>query len=180
MILALAGSSDSWGKSGDSHWEESSSCYLTRNAPSRRNFISPLTWLMLTGASWHHTERAELVDGFDDAFALLGACAAAPFTVQGNVQQLLLLLLDERNTLAQLIRKRGCKDIRTKLSQLKAVKTEGMSSLLFFRWAPHFRFLPSSGMGSISQGLIFSVSPLSQLDGKQGWIIIIIIIIITL
>lgn len=54
------------------------------------------------------TERAELVNGFDDAFALLCSRAAAPFAFQRDVEQLLLLLFRQRYAQAQLIGERRC------------------------------------------------------------------------
>lgn len=87
-------------------------CCFTRNVPSWLNFTSLLTWhkrtVIFTGARWCHTECAELIDGFDDAFALLCTCVAAPFAVHWDVQQLLLFCFYQRDTHPQLFGERGC------------------------------------------------------------------------
>lgn len=63
---------------------------------------------IFTGARWRHTECAELINGLDDAFALLCACAAAPFPIQGDIQQLLLFFLYQWDAQPQLVGERGC------------------------------------------------------------------------
>lgn len=147
-------------------------CCFTRNVPSWLNFTSLLTWhkrtVIFTGARWCHTECAELIDGFDDAFALLCTCVAAPFAVHWDVQQLLLFFFYQRDTHPQLFRERGCTGKKRQPFKNILICEERCTLGVGVVKSD----LPSSGMGSISQGLIFSVSPLSQLDGKVLiWII---------
>lgn len=149
--------------------------YGKRALVAEQHILPCTTWadcLFFTVAWWCHTECAELVDGFDDAVALFCACAAAPLAFQRDVQQLLLFRFHQRDAHAQLLRERGCTRSNCTRTYVLICKDRSLKCVGAVVWL-YFSDLPSSGMGSISQGLIFSVSPLSQLDEKTvlTWVI---------
>lgn len=127
---------------------ESCCSRFTGNVASWLNFKSLLTWnewtVILTRARRRHTECAELVDGFDDAFALFCACAAAPFPVQWDVQQLLMFLFCQRDTHAQLLRKCGCTGRRQYKEQKDPSEFETVIKLRFEYKEWTFKYVPCS------------------------------------
>ncbi len=175
LTCAALLSSCRWAQSRDSCCVESRCCRFTGNAPSWLNFKFPLT---------RHKRTVYFSTGLLTSYRVCRAgrwlwwCVRTPLRVCGSpiprpvgrtaapsvpLPSAGRSCPTRQGTWLHRGRRQWSVKSRTLLRNDTWICKEWTSK------CTSYSDLPSSGMGSISQGLIFSVSPLSQLNEKQCW-----------